>query len=95
MAAHAEVTDIIEEDDSGGAGWIGRFEKSCADNDIGAAGFVHDGGTKAVMSPAKNVQSFRHAAAAEVGPAADNDASRFATGVRVYDGNASHLGNDE
>jgi hypothetical protein len=42
------------------------------------------------MLVAKNVQPLRHAAAAEFGCAPDNDSSRFATGMGVYDGNASH-----
>jgi hypothetical protein len=39
---------------------------------------------------AKNVEPIGHAPTTEVGCTADDDASRFATGVRVYDGNASH-----
>jgi hypothetical protein len=42
------------------------------------------------MLVAKNVEPLGHAAAAEVGCATDNNASRFATSVRVYDGNAPH-----
>jgi len=90
MAAHAEVTDIVKKNDSGGTGGIGRFEKGSADDDIGAARFVHDCRAEPVVLVAENVQSLLHAAAAEFGSPADNDPSRFATGVRVYDGDSSH-----
>ena len=49
MAAHSEKTNVIEEDYSCGAiGLTGR-DDHCADEDIGTARFVHDGGTKAIM----------------------------------------------
>lgn len=47
------------------------------------------------MFIAKDVQLVRHGAAAEVGTAVDDDASRFATGVRVYDGNTPHWENEK
>jgi hypothetical protein len=34
MTAHAEITHVVEENDPGGTGRIGRFEEGCADNDI-------------------------------------------------------------
>lgn len=90
VAAHAQVTYVVEEDDAGNAGTIGRFEKRCADNHVRAARFVDDGGTEGVMLFAKHVQSFGYCAPTEVRPPIDDNASGFATSVRIYDGNTSH-----
>src|SRR5262249_43974701 len=46
MTANAEITYVVEENDSGATAWIGRFEKTCADNDIRAAGFIDDRGAE-------------------------------------------------
>jgi len=43
VTAHAEVAHVVEEYNASGAGEIGRFEQSSADDDIRAAGFVYDG----------------------------------------------------
>jgi len=90
VAAHAEVTDVVEENDSGSAGGIGGFEKSCANDDVRAARFIYNCRAESVKLVAKNAKPIGHAAAAEVGSAADDYASRFATGVRVYDRDSSH-----
>lgn len=95
MAAHAEVTDVIEEDDTCDAGRIGRFEQGCANDNIGAAGFIYDCGTKGVMTFAKSFEPVLHAAMTEVRPTTDDDASRLAAGVGVYDGDSSHWENAE
>ena len=90
VAAHAKVTDIVEKNDARSARGIGWLEKGCADDNIRAARFVDDRGSERVMLVAKNFQPFGDAAAAKVGAAANDDASGFATSMRVYDGNASH-----
>jgi hypothetical protein len=95
VPAHAKVADIVEKYHARDAGWVGRFEEGRADDHIGAARLVYDGGTERVMLVAKNFQSVRDAAAAEIGSATDDNASRFATGVRVYDGDAPHWENEE
>src|SRR6266850_2273752 len=86
----APTGDVGEENDSGSAGGIGGFEKSCANDDVRAARFIYNCRAESVKLVAKNAKPIGHAAAAEVGSAADDYASRFATGVRVYDRDASH-----
>ena len=43
VAAHAEITDVIKENDTGGARGILGLNEQAADHNIGAAGFVDDG----------------------------------------------------
>ena len=38
--AHAEISNIVEENHAGGTGGIGRLAEDSADDDVGAAGFV-------------------------------------------------------
>ena len=54
VAAHAEVADVVEEDDAGGAGRIGRLAEQRADDDVGAARLVDDGGAEAVEAVAED-----------------------------------------
>lgn len=95
MAAHAEVADVVEEYDASSARGVGWFKQCTTNDDIGPAGFIYNGGAKGIVFIAKNVQPIGHGAAAEVGTAADDDASRFATGMRVYDGNTPHRKKEE
>jgi hypothetical protein len=95
VTAHAQITDVVEENDAGDTGGIGWFEKRCADNNIGATRFVYDSGAEGVVLIAENVKSIGHRPTAKVGSAADDNARRFPAGMRVYDGNALHGGNEE
>jgi hypothetical protein len=67
VATHAEVADVIEEDDAGGAGGVDGCAEQGADEDVGAAGLVDDGGAEPIVRFAKRSQTFGHGAGAEVG----------------------------
>ncbi len=88
VAAHAQVADVIEEDDTGGAGLIDRFAEQRAYDDIRSARLVDDGGTEAVVEALKAFQPLGEGAVAEVGAAGDDEARRLSGGVGVEDGDA-------
>ena len=83
VAAHADGTDIVEEDDAQRARRVGRFADEGADEDIRAARFVDHGGAEMVVHFAEDLGSFRHRPDAEIGAAGDDDACRFAGRMRV------------
>ena len=90
VAAHLQHADVVEENDAGDAGLVrGRTEQR-ADQHVRAARFVHDGGAETVVLRGEHFELLRDAAAAEVGPAADDDARGFAAGVGVNDLDALH-----
>jgi hypothetical protein len=59
VAAHAEVADVVEEDDAGCAGWVGGRAEQRADEDVGAAGLVDQGGAEMVVMLAEEIAAFR------------------------------------
>jgi len=89
MAAHAQVTDVVEEDSAGGAGGIDRVAEERTHDDIGAARFVHDGRPEVVVETLKAFQSFGKGTAAEVGTAREDESRRLPSGVGVKDGDAN------
>ena len=56
VAAHSQIADIIEKDNASSTGTIGRFNEAGADYDVGAARFVDDGRTQAIVLRAQGVQ---------------------------------------
>ena len=89
VAAHAQVADVVEENDAGDAGGVLRFDQDRADHDIGAARFVDDGGAELIVL-FEQAQLVGNAAAAQIGSAADDDAGRLAAGVGINGGNFFH-----
>ena len=59
MAAHAKVSNIIEEDDTGGAGRVYRFTQQSSDDHIGAARLIYDCRSEGVVLGAKAFLPFR------------------------------------
>jgi hypothetical protein len=49
VSAHAEVADVVEEDDSELTGRVGGRDEVCADEHIRAAGFEQDGAAQVVV----------------------------------------------
>ncbi len=89
VATHAEIADIVEKDDAGDAAGIGRLTKQGADDDIGAARLVDDGGTERVVMALKQSAPVGEATAAKIRAAGDDHARRLAAGVRIDDMDAS------
>lgn len=78
MAAHAQEADVVEEDDTGDAGWVLRFHQQGSDDDFMAPRFANDGAAIGFELVGRN--------------AAQDDAGGFAAGVGVDDGDADHEG---
>ena len=89
MAAHTEVSDVVEEDHAGGAVAIDGLAEECSDDDVGTAGFGYYGGTEVVVVAAKTLEAFGERAFAEVGGSGNHEARRLAAGVRIDDTNFS------
>jgi hypothetical protein len=85
VAAHAEVADVVEEDDAGGASFIVRLEQYRPDHYFRAARLVNQGGAHPVVLLAKGREFVSDAAAAQVGSPADDDARWLTRGVRLDD----------
>jgi hypothetical protein len=82
---HAEVADIIEENDSRVVRRILRFTKQCANNDVRAAGFIDYGGAEEVVFFAEIAEFFGDGISSETRSAGNDNASWFSPGVGVDD----------
>jgi hypothetical protein len=67
MTAHAEVSDVVKEDNPRNAALIGGFNQECANDDLGAPWLIDDRGSEVVMLFAEEIDPFGQAALAEVG----------------------------
>ena len=83
VAAHAEVARIVEEDHAGRAFAVGRLAQERADQRVGASWLEDHGLAKVVVFATHARQPLLQAADAEVRPALDHDACRFALGMGV------------
>ena len=63
VAAHAQVSDIVEENDAGRASGILRLQQQSTHHDIRAARFVYNGRAKRVVLFTKGFELFGRAAA--------------------------------
>jgi hypothetical protein len=55
VAAHSNVSDIIEEDHASGAGFVDRLTEKRTDDDIGASWLIDDGCPEVIMQAKKAV----------------------------------------
>ena len=85
MPAHAEIADVVEEDDAGRAARIDRRTQQRPDHHIRPARFIDDGGAITIEVGTKALAPLGEGAAAEVRSAGDDDARRLAAGVGVDD----------
>ena len=81
VPAHLQHPDVVEEDDAHDARLVRRLHQQGANDHIRAARFIHHRGAEAVVLLAEDFQLLGDTAAAEVWPAADDDARRFTAGV--------------
>jgi len=89
VTAHAEVSDVIEEDDSGGAALVEGFAEERSDDHVRSARFIHYSGPEIVVVAAKALAALGERAAAEVRASAEYEASGLSGSVRVDDGDAA------
>src|SRR5208283_5016696 len=66
MAAHAQIADVVEEDDAGGAGGVDGHAQQGADDRVGAARFIDHGRAKQVVLRAEALEAFGEWSDAEV-----------------------------
>ena len=83
VTAHADGSDIVEEDHSGRAARIGGLAQQRSDQDIGSSRLVDDTRSKVIVVRAEALEAFRDAAAAEVRAPFDHHARGLAGGMRV------------
>ncbi len=88
VAAHMEVTYIVEEDDADGAGGVSGFAEQGSDYRVRGAGFVADRGAVTVEPGAEEVQAFAQRSVAERGATGDDEAGGFAGGMGINDVNS-------
>jgi len=85
VTAHAEVTDVIEEDDAGDAGGVDGFAEDGSDDDVGAARLVNDGGAEGIVEALEAVHAVGEWALAEVRASGQDEAGGLSAGVGVQD----------
>src|SRR5271157_5928663 len=83
MTAHTQIADVVKEYDPGAASRINRIAQQSTDHGIGAPRLVDDGGAERIKLAAKSLQAQSQCASTEVGATLHDDASGFATGMRV------------
>jgi hypothetical protein len=88
VSAHAEIANIIEEDDARGVTWIYGFAQEGPYNHLRPARFGDDFGSKTVMVLAERPQTIWKIAGSKVGSAVDNDPGGFSGGMRINDAEA-------
>lgn len=81
VAAHIQKTGVVEENDASGGRRRDRLAQQRADQHIVAARFENHRLTPAIEVTGETVAALRHAAAAEVGEAVNDQAGGFAAGV--------------
>ena len=86
VAAHSEVTDIVEKNDACGARRIFGFNEHRSDDDVGPSRFVHDSRSELVELAPKEFASGSDRTTAKIGSAAHHDAGGLAASVGVDDG---------
>lgn len=83
VAAHSEISDIVEENHAGGSIGINGLTEQRSNHGIVAARFANDGRTQSIMITAKYFEPLGHRSGTQIGKSVDNYASRFASGVRI------------
>ena len=85
MAAHAEVSDIVEENDAGGARRVVRLAKQRADQCVMAARLVYGAAAEMIELAGEASEPFGKRAFAQRRPAIDDHASGLALRMGVDD----------
>ena len=91
VTAHAKISDVVKEDDACDARFVARFAQERADEYVGAAGLVDDGGPETVVMLPKSPELVGDRTAAQVGSPADDDACGFAAGMGIDDLDSRHV----
>jgi hypothetical protein len=81
VAAHTDIADIIEVDDSGSARWIVRLTEKRADDGIRGAWLVGDSGAKVIEVAFESVAPFGKRTEAQIRPARDDYTGGLTAGM--------------
>ena len=81
MPAHAEVSDVVEEDHCGPASAVERLTQQSANQHIRASWFIHDGGTKTVIVATESLHAFRQGSVSQIRSAQNHDTRGLAACV--------------
>src|SRR5687767_11757953 len=95
MPTHAEVADIVEEDDARRARGIDRLADERPDKQVRAARFEDHGATEIVEPFAEELHAVGERTRAQLRSAGDDHARRLAGGVGVYDADALKVGHGD
>ena len=88
MNAHPQISDIIKVDDASGAPGSYWLRNHRTDDNFRAPRLIHKGVAQMVVMTPEFVEALSHGGSRKNGPAADDDAGRLATRVRVHHPNA-------
>ena len=83
VAAHAEASGVVEEDDAGRRSRLDRRGQQRPDDRVVPAGLAHDGLSQAILAGEEERPPLRHRRALRLRPAVDHHPGRLALGVRV------------
>ena len=89
VAAHAQISDVVKEDDAGSAVAINWFAQESADNDVGTAGLGYDGRSEGIVILAKPFQPLCERSGSQVGATGNHEAGWLSSGVGVDHSNFS------
>ncbi len=92
VAAHAEVADVVEEEDAGLTGGVMGRDEEGTHHDIRTTGFVDDGGAEGVELILETPEAVGQGTVAEVGAALEDDAGGFTAGMGVEDADPARGG---
>src|ERR1700761_6957170 len=92
MPAHAQISNIVEEDDSGCVAAIGGFPQKRSHQNIRTARFVHHSRPEAVEFSRKTTETLGERAAAEVRTAFDHHTRWLTCCMGVEDMDGPHRG---
>jgi hypothetical protein len=87
VAAHPEITDVVEKNDTPRGIIVVRLTQQCAHNRVVPAGFADDRAAKMIVLAPKRLQFLGHRSAAKIGKALYNNTRGLAAGVRIYRAN--------
>src|SRR6266702_8684837 len=83
VAAHADVSNVVEEDHAGGALGVDGLAQERADDHIRAAGFIHRGGSQVVVFASQELQALRQGTRAQIWSTGEDEAGGLPLGMRV------------
>lgn len=83
VAAHAEISNVVKEDDTDAALWIMRFAQQRSYDDVRSSRLVYDCGAEQIMIPTKTGQARREWSSPEVRTTANHKPRRFSARVGI------------